>query len=250
MTLQSDQTKQCFECGQPATYKHHVVPESLGGKKTVLLCGHCHPKAHGKKGYWSTGELIKTQLQKRKEQGKWIGGNIPYGKKRNNDHLIDNPEELANIELMIKWRMDGQTYPQIAAKLTEMGIPTKLKTASWRGHRVQQIVTRFIEDPCSRADLIKKQKQNIKASGKFLGGYPNYGYKVENRQALPNRAEGDIIKRMYVLQMMGKSYSAIARWLNSEGVPSQRKKIWRHITVRDILKANGRKRPRWTRAPL
>ena len=33
----------CFECGSESGIEwHHVVPESLGGLKTVPLCDHCH----------------------------------------------------------------------------------------------------------------------------------------------------------------------------------------------------------------
>lgn len=39
-------TDLCFECGLPATFNHHVVPKSLGGKKTVPLCKKCHSIVH------------------------------------------------------------------------------------------------------------------------------------------------------------------------------------------------------------
>ena len=31
----------CFECGQPGDEHHHVVPEVLGGTKTVLRGSPC-----------------------------------------------------------------------------------------------------------------------------------------------------------------------------------------------------------------
>lgn len=37
----------CFECGEPATENHHVIPKSLGGKATVPLCSECHARVHG-----------------------------------------------------------------------------------------------------------------------------------------------------------------------------------------------------------
>lgn len=39
--------EKCFECGNPATENHHVIPKSLGGTKTVPLCSSCHMKIHG-----------------------------------------------------------------------------------------------------------------------------------------------------------------------------------------------------------
>jgi len=47
----------CFECGGLAEHEHHVVPESLGGTKTVPLCRSCHALAHGVDGVpsgWAT----------------------------------------------------------------------------------------------------------------------------------------------------------------------------------------------------
>lgn len=39
----------CFECGSDVNiHQHHVVPKTLGGTKTVPLCGTCHGKVHGK----------------------------------------------------------------------------------------------------------------------------------------------------------------------------------------------------------
>jgi hypothetical protein len=37
----------CFECGAKAKEKHHLIPKSLGGTRTVPLCGFCHCKIHG-----------------------------------------------------------------------------------------------------------------------------------------------------------------------------------------------------------
>ncbi len=39
----------CFECDGPAEYNHHVIPQILGGTKTVPLCGTCHSLVHDSK---------------------------------------------------------------------------------------------------------------------------------------------------------------------------------------------------------
>ena len=81
----------CFECGAPATERHHIVPASLGGTKTIPLCGTCHAKVHDISGQRRNqlAELTKKSLEKRKElieknggfyskHGKWVtrlGGN-------------------------------------------------------------------------------------------------------------------------------------------------------------------------------
>jgi hypothetical protein len=39
--------EKCFECGNSATEKHHIIPKVMGGKKTIPLCTSCHMKVHG-----------------------------------------------------------------------------------------------------------------------------------------------------------------------------------------------------------
>ena len=65
----------CFECGAPATERHHVVPYSLGGTKTVPLCGICHAKIHDVDGKRRTkiAELTKAALDAKKARGEtWV----------------------------------------------------------------------------------------------------------------------------------------------------------------------------------
>lgn len=48
--LKSYNVNVCFECGEPATEHHHIIPRVLGGKKTIPLCTCCHMKVHGLHG--------------------------------------------------------------------------------------------------------------------------------------------------------------------------------------------------------
>ena len=59
-----------FECGAPATERHHIVPASLGGTKTVPLCGICHAKIHDVDGKRRTriAELTKAALDAKKAE--------------------------------------------------------------------------------------------------------------------------------------------------------------------------------------
>lgn len=249
-TLQNDQIKRCFECGQPASHEHHVIPRSLGGTKTVPLCNSCHPKAHGKHGYWKTGELIKQKLNQLKTTGKYIGGALPYGKKLENGTLVNCPVEQANIELMVKWRQDGETYFNICTRLNELGIPTKQKGKHWRAFNVQQIVSRFIQEPFTRQELIRKTKQTRLKNGQFIGGCAPYGYMVQDKRLVPVHHERDIIKQMHVMRLMGASLQGIAKALNESGVVTRRKAKWRHATIKLIMQAKSADRRRRTRAPF
>ncbi len=85
---------------------------------------------------------------------------------------------------------------------------------------------------------------------RFNQGYmtnpPGYGYKlavkVEEsgkiiklpRQIIPEEAR--VVRRMYREYLEGKSYHAIARGLNAEGIPSRKKPYWSDNVVRSILR--------------
>lgn len=70
--------KECFECGKPATEDHHVIPQSLGGTKTVPLCGCCHDRVHD--GGWrrrdSHAALTKAGIARSKANGGKFGADV------------------------------------------------------------------------------------------------------------------------------------------------------------------------------
>lgn len=56
----------CYECGKKAEEKHHIVPKTLGGTKTIPLCSKCHCKIHGLKGNrLQATSLIKYGMYKK-----------------------------------------------------------------------------------------------------------------------------------------------------------------------------------------
>lgn len=65
----------CFECGKEKDHDHHVVPQSLGGTKTIPLCFQCHDKVHGSKTVRTSmlSELVKAGIKKRKAKGLRFG---------------------------------------------------------------------------------------------------------------------------------------------------------------------------------
>lgn len=129
----------CFECGRPATHRHHVVPRVLGGKKTIGLCSECHPKAHGKVGHWNTSQLTKEALNELKAQGKFCGGAVPYGWQVVEGWLIPHPEELAVRQLITVWRRGGVTLWGICHALDGLGIPTKHGKSGWQEGTIRKI---------------------------------------------------------------------------------------------------------------
>jgi hypothetical protein len=99
-------TKECFECGNPADHEHHVVPQSLGGTRTIPLCVECHSKVHGRALTHSS--LIKAGIAKAKAQGKKIGGSTK-------GRLLSVTQE--QVELAIQKKAAGVGVSLIAREL-------------------------------------------------------------------------------------------------------------------------------------
>ena len=62
----------CFECDAKAHHAHHIVPRTLGGRRTIPLCHGCHSKVH-KLDFTQHSKLTKIGIEKAREAGKTIG---------------------------------------------------------------------------------------------------------------------------------------------------------------------------------
>lgn len=104
----------CFECGAPATERHHIVPASLGGTKTVPLCGICHAKIHDVDGKRRTriAELTKAALDAKKARGEtWV---------RNTDTRAANAASArARIAAREKWLKESEVSKYVLARWME-----------------------------------------------------------------------------------------------------------------------------------
>lgn len=118
----------CFECGAPATERHHVVPHSLGGTKTVPLCGICHAKIHDVDGKRRTriAELTKAALDAKKARGEtWIRNMdtsvavAASAKARTAAREKWMKESEVGKYVLAKW-MEGLSFTEILHDLDEM----------------------------------------------------------------------------------------------------------------------------------
>lgn len=65
--------EECFECGDIGEcHQHHVVPKSVGGARTVLLCLKCHALVHDRH-HFSTRALTRAGMRRAKLLGKTFG---------------------------------------------------------------------------------------------------------------------------------------------------------------------------------
>ena len=162
----------CFECGAPATERHHVVPASLGGTKTIPLCGECHAKVHD----ISNGErrnqlreLTKNSLTKRKElimsQGGFYSKSGRWVTKIGRDKGVDltkasRASSLSKKREALKWFQEspavkfaheqiaqGATRKQVLEKLSELYDIDPKMWGTHKGARVSPgILSRWLSD--------------------------------------------------------------------------------------------------------
>ena len=105
----------CFECGSPESiHRHHVVPKSLGGRKTVPLCYLCHAKVHNRKAL-DIGALSKAVKEDMREKNIYRGGPRPFGYSISGKTLIENPDELQVIVVLQALRELGWSYRALHA---------------------------------------------------------------------------------------------------------------------------------------
>ena len=115
----------CFECDAPADHHHHVVPRSLGGRRTVPLCGACHARAHGLDDRTWAGHagLVRAAIAVKKARGERVGS-VPYGYRLAADGvaLEVEPAEAAALTMAQERRAAGLSLRKIGAELSACGM--------------------------------------------------------------------------------------------------------------------------------
>ena len=117
----------CFECGATDNlHEHHVVPRSLGGTKTIPLCGDCHGKVHGRNAMHMS-RLTATALAHKAAQGEYCGGQVPYGFAVGPDgvHLVEHDGEQQVIAETHRLRAAGLSLRAIVAELDKRGLVSR-----------------------------------------------------------------------------------------------------------------------------
>lgn len=113
----------CFECDSTDNLQnHHVVPRSLGGKKTVKLCGICHGIIHGL-DFTDHGLLVRNGLQRARENniqlGRRQGKVAPKNIMANHKDIIENLSNGMSIRKTAEKVGKGMSTVQRVKKLME-----------------------------------------------------------------------------------------------------------------------------------
>jgi|LakMenE18May11ns_1017448.scaffolds.fasta_scaffold9481662_1 hypothetical protein len=111
----------CFECNSTSgIHYHHIIPQSLGGNKTIPLCNVCHSKVHDRK-FTNFSELVKKGIQDRKKQG--FSHGRPKGTTEPKSKILNKKEYHYAITLLKK----NKHSIRYIAKLSEISSNTILK---------------------------------------------------------------------------------------------------------------------------
>jgi hypothetical protein len=138
---------ECFECGKEATEDHHVIPESLGGTKTIPLCGGCHSLVHG--GYFRRRDdhaaLTRLGLQRARERGVKLGNPRLQETSRlgaeTTKRLADEFAEGVKETLLDAIRETG-TYKKAAKLLNEKKVPLP-RGGKWTAQSICNLLARL-----------------------------------------------------------------------------------------------------------
>lgn len=100
--MSEDNIIKCFECDSTEhIHKHHVIPKSLGGKKTIPLCEICHGLVH-ERNFVKQRRLSLEGIARAKERG------IYKGRKPLDSEIIKTAQKLI---------FDGMTNAAAAKKV-------------------------------------------------------------------------------------------------------------------------------------
>ena len=133
-------TAPCFECGGAADHDHHIIPRSLGGTKTVPLCGACHARAHGLAGEtWGSHKVLSILgKQRAKAAGRHTGGDLPYGSRIEDGIVIKDDRELEIIATAQRLHAAGLSLRKIAKALTDLGMNPR-PSQKWSAKTVSRL---------------------------------------------------------------------------------------------------------------
>jgi len=140
----------CWECGieNVPFNKHHPIPVSRGGKRTILLCEPCHSKAHHAKNNMNISALTKEALRKKKAQGFKLGS--PDIKKAQKAARLANKSKANDFALGLKDLIGGldkagiNSYRQKAIHLNSIQVPTR-QGNQWTASGMRRLCLRLKE---------------------------------------------------------------------------------------------------------
>ena len=129
----------CFECGQSAMHRHHVVPRSLGGRNTVWLCESCHGLVHG--ADLRTSALTSKAMKRIAARGGRVGRYPHFGYRlTRTGKMAADESEQAVIREIVQMTQLGKSPAEICRIMNSSGSRCRYRT--WRVAMVEKILNR------------------------------------------------------------------------------------------------------------
>ena len=82
---------------------------------------------------------------------------------------------------------------------------------------------------------ITATKTRLTSPVRLRSGVPAYGYVYHNGETIPAPEEYKIVIKIYQLWQKGENYSAIARHLDGQKIPTRNRKKWAHELIKRII---------------
>lgn len=131
---------------------------------------------------------------------------------------------------------------EIVRELADLGITIyfekeNIDTGSMNGELMLSILSGLAQS--ESASISANEKWSIQKrfeQGKFVIGFPPYGYKNENGQMVIIPEQAEIVRWIFEAYMSGKGSYAIANELNARGVPSKNGGKWVPSGVNGIIR--------------
>lgn len=100
----------CFECDSTEhIHQHHIIPESLGGKRTIPLCEKCHGKVHDRDfTTWRT--LVTAGLKRARENGVKVGRKVGY---RKPDDVFLHEDKIKKVIDLLNQGVSGRKISEL-----------------------------------------------------------------------------------------------------------------------------------------
>ena len=139
-------TDTCFECGiKEYIERHHIVPKSKGGTKTIPLCYICHRKVHGEdpEKQLCNSTLTKEGIERARKRGAKLGNrtNLKEAQEMGRAKSQSNANEFSlSLSNLI---MNDKTHSEIARQLTNQNIKTRRGKHKWYPSAVRNIRERL-----------------------------------------------------------------------------------------------------------
>lgn len=144
---------ECFICYNKATENHHVIPKSLGGKKTIPLCSECHAKVHGNESLRKDNHsyLTKKGLQRAKARGIKLGNPKNLTDKARKKAWKANSQKAANKKENIQAKEKIKHLLNLDPTISLRGIAKELNDNGYKTSRGSEF----------KATTVKRLKDNL-----------------------------------------------------------------------------------------